>query len=251
MISMSLKSNIGDALRELKVMRANIPLAMAKAINLTANAVHAAEKQEISRVFDRPTPFTLNSLKVIGATPARLTARVWFKDKRGHPHYLVPQVYGGERQQKFFETVFTMIGLKAGEMTKEDIYIVPGSAARLDAYGNMSRGQIRQILSALGKAERTRGYSANRTAASARRKGRKLTQYFVGRPGGGKLPFGVWQRFGFAMGSAIKPVLIFIKKPKYKKRFDFYVIANRVASREYPLHLDRTLRSASNSSIAG
>jgi len=217
-------------------------VALAKALTFTAEAVRKAEKDEMLRVFDRPTPYTLRSLYLAWATPQKLEARVWFKGAdTGGFHYLKPQVYGGDRKQKLFESLFNTIGIQAGEMTRSEFYIVPGSAAKLDAYGNISRGQLRQILSALGKGARTLGYSANRTAASAKRKGKKLENYFVGAPGNGSQPFGVWQRFGFALGSAVKPVLVFVRKPRYKARFDFHGVAKRVAQIEFPGTLAREM----------
>jgi hypothetical protein len=222
-------------------------LAQAKALTFTAEAVRKAERAEMLRVLDRPTPYTLNSLYLKSARPDTLTARVWIKGADGAGfHYLKPQVFGGDRQQKLFESVFATIGIKAGRMTKNDFWIVPGSAARLDRYGNISRGQIRQLLSALGKAERTGGYSANRTKASAKRKGVALTQYFIGAPGGGKLPFGVWQRFGFASGSAVKPVLIFVKRPRYKARWNFETVARDTVDREWPAIYQRELKRVGN-----
>lgn len=242
--SASVKSTFESALANMKGREKQVRLAAAKAITFTIERVQTEEVREMQRIFDRPTPFTLNSIRKTTASPSNLQARVFLKDDgvRGHRHYLYPQIEGGTREQKFYETVFTMIGVKAGEMQRQDVYIVPGSGAKLDQYGNMSRGQIRQILSALGKAQRTAGYSANRTAASARRKGKRLVEYFIGRPGGGRLPFGVYMRTKFAFGSAIKPVLIFVKQPQYQKRFDFYGVAERTVIKEFPALFSKELR---------
>lgn len=245
MFKMDARSNINEALRNFKDWRVNVPLATAKALTFTGQAVQAAEKQEMPRVFDRPTPFTLNSLYLKPATWADLSVRVFFKDLRWKAHYLVPQVEGGNRPLKRFEQMLQSRGLMPVGM-----FAVPGSRADIDAYGNMSRGQLVKILSALNALPET-GYLANRSAASAARRARSkkpkaLTNYFVGRPTP-KDPIGVWERVG---KTGLRPILIFVKTPRYKKRFDFYGIANNVATREFPLNLDRTLRSASNMTTA-
>jgi hypothetical protein len=46
-------------------------------------------------------------------------------------------------------------------------------------------------------------------------------RYFVGQPGGGKEPLGVWARYHFAHGYAIRPVLLFVSMPHYQQRFPF------------------------------
>jgi hypothetical protein len=108
MFTLSVKSNIEDAVRDIRATREQIAIATAKALTFTAERVRDAERREIQQVFDRPTPFTMSSLFMSGATPARLEARVWFKDIGGYggsrknvgtaaAHYLVPQVYGGGR----------------------------------------------------------------------------------------------------------------------------------------------------------
>lgn len=240
MFTLSLKSNINDALRNFRDKRINIPLATAKALTFTAQDVQAAEKTEMVKVFDRPTPFTLNSLYLQGATPGRLTARVWFKDLRFKAHYLVPQVEGGDRPLKRFEKF-----LQAKGLLPVGMYAVPGERADLDAYGNMSRGQLVKILSALQALPET-GYLANRSQRSAKRRRKHLTDYYVGRPNPSS-PLGVWERIG---KTGLRPVLIFVKAPRYKKRFNFYGVAVDVSNARFPVHLDRALHSESNFSLA-
>jgi hypothetical protein len=240
MFSMDVRSNIGEAVRKLSDRRVNIPLATAKALTFTIQAVQAAEKTEMTKVFDRPTPFTLNSLYVQSATPSRLIARTWFKDLRFKAHYLVPQVEGGDRPLKRFEKFLQSKGLLPVGM-----FAVPGERAELDAYGNMSRGQLVKILSAL-QALPEAGYLANRSQRSAKRRRKQLVDYFVGRPKPAA-PMGVWQRIGT---TGLRPILIFVKAPHYKKRFDFYGIAVTVSNREFPLRLERALLSPSNAAMA-
>jgi hypothetical protein len=157
--------------------------------------------------------------------------------------YLSPIVYGGSRKVKAFEKSLQRKGLLPAGFAA-----MPGEAARMDAYGNMSAGQITQILSYF-QAFGEQGYSANITdkrkaamAKGSKRTGARGISYFVGRPGGGKLPLGVWQKTSFgAMGSAIKPVIIFTKSPAYRQQLDVPGIAQRAINERFVSELHRTM----------
>lgn len=211
--------------------RDQLPFAIAKAVTGTAQMVKKALEYEMPHAFDRPTPYTLGSLYLSPATKAIPVATVWLKDDAGKgtpaAKYLFPEIAGGARSVKRFEKRLQLMGLLPAGM-----YIVPGDAAVLDQYGNISAAQIEQILSALGAAEITSGFLANRTRASAARKGTALAEYFVGRPGGA--PLGVYRRFHFANGSAVKPIMIFVRQPIYRQRYRFQEIAAQVVSDEFP-----------------
>ncbi|WHT78554.1 hypothetical protein [Pseudomonas rhodesiae] len=228
MMRLEMRDNIDQIVKEMRgISRSKVPMAAAKALTFTAERVQAAEKAELARVFDRPTRWTLNSIFKRSATVTRLYARVWVKDEAssGVPasKYLPVHMEGGNRPHKRFEKALIHYGLMPADM-----YAVPGRRARMDGNGNISRGQIVQILSALGAAERVSGFMANRTKRSQRRN-RNAPDYFVGRPGNGTGPRGIWQR----VGSGARPILIFVKRPTYRRRFDFYGVANRVALAEF------------------
>ena len=228
MMGLEMRDNIDQIVKEMRgISRSKVPTAAAKALTFTAERVQAAEKAELARVFDRPTRWTLNSIFKRSATVTRLYARVWVKDEAssGVPasKYLPVHMDGGNRPHKRFEKALIHYGLMPADM-----YAVPGRRARMDGNGNISRGQIVQILSALGAAERVSGFMANRTKRSQRRN-RNAPDYFVGRPGNGTGPRGIWQR----VGSGARPILIFVKRPTYRRRFDFYGVANRVAQAEF------------------
>lgn len=171
--------------REVKKLLAALPAtasrAAEKAIDQTAKAIKKAIRKELRRVFDRPTPYTLNSLKVTLTKNHNMIASVWFKepDRMGQ-HYLVPQVDGGERELKGFER---SIGQQQ---------FIPGKAVKLNAYGNISTGQIRQIMSVLGLADRP-GYQANVTTKSAKRNTKQRDYVYLPNRWG-KLPPGIYRR---------------------------------------------------------
>lgn len=176
----TLKSLPGKAERAAKV-----------ALNKTGKVVKEEIVKEMKKVFEKPTRYTLNSLQM---TPAKQepVAKVWFKEPdRMQQHYLVPQVEGGERKLKGFERA-----LGIGQL-------YPTRSVRPDLYGNVSSGQIRQMLSVLGLAERSAGYSANLTAASAKRN-RKDRDYVVIRQRHGRLYPGVYLRFQTGPGFGAK-----------------------------------------------
>lgn len=249
MLTLSVQDNIAQTIREVEQkVGARVPAAIAAALSATAELVRIAERAEMRDVFDRPTPYTLNSLYVRKATTVSLSARVWLKGSNpGDPpstpaHYLAAQIAGGSRSWKKFESMLRSVNVLPAGM-----YAVPGSGAQVDAYGNMARSQIVQILSyfrSFGMA----GYSANMNAKGYARlkRGTKKRQgfaYFVGRPGD-RLPLGVWQRFTFAHGSAIKPVLIFVPSVRYRKVFDFAFVADAVVRREFNRQFEIALRRA-------
>lgn len=242
--SFSVKSNVAQLAQSLRIEREDLPKRVATALTWTALEVRKSLREEMQRVFDRPTPFTLNAFFVKPATMADLTAVVWLKNRTVEdwmnvkPHYLEPQVFGGARPLKPFEARLQRAGILPAGM-----FAVPGEGARLDQYGNMSRGQIVQILSQLRTFTES-GFDAHPTgSARSRRNVAKAGQFFVGRPGGGKLPLGVWQRAGRG-ARQLKPVLIFVRAPRYSERLKFYELAERTAQREFPIQFERAAREA-------
>lgn len=214
--------------------RDQLPYATARALTNTTLAAKAALRQEMVRVFDRPTPFTLNSLFVTPASKRKLEAVVLAKDldnKGGGSARLrtAPQIRGGQRDFKRFEGALRRAGLLGN-----DEQAVPGQAATLDAYGNMSRGQIVQIL-AWFQAFAESGYKANTTAtgrkkAAAGTRRRQGYRYFYKRDGKGR---GIYKATRFAAGSAIQPVLMFVRRAQYRPRLDMAGVVNQVAATQF------------------
>ena len=181
--------------------------ACAIALNKTGKLIKEAEVAEMKAVFDNPTSYTLNSLKLTPATKDNLQATVWFKqpDRMGQ-HYLVPQVDGGQRKLKGFER-----GVGLGELT-------PALGAKLNRYGNVSPGQIRQILSVLGKAETSAGFMANITDRSRRRNTKERDFVVIDNRQRGHLPMGVYQRFQTGAGFGAKTKRTFLDRSKSYQR---------------------------------
>lgn len=244
MIEINVKHNFDQAIKLLSQnLRKQVPYATAQTLNKMAEYVKRATVSEMKQKFDRPTSFTLDSLYIEIATKQKLTARVYVKDRdlvksKALSKSIGHQFSGGQRIRKRLEFWFT----RAGYISSNE-YLVPASGAILDDYGNMSRGQITKVLSQLQAGSDATSY---RSSSARSRAKRAVTGYFWSR--GGKLKRGVWQRFGFAAGSAVKPVLLVSKAPIYKQRIDMDRLAKQVISRdfdaEFKKQFDEAVRTA-------
>lgn len=211
-----------------------------RAVLYAARVVKEAEVEEMKRCFNSPTNFTLNAFRVT-FDKKNITSTVEIKDGywTRSQNYLETQRYGGKRRFKAFELALSAVGvLPHGWLA------VPGQGAEMDSFGNMKAGQIRQILSWFDAAERVLGSTQNMgtKGRDKRRKGTKKSrgfEYFAAQPGfrigrgswkNGKtqtLTPGIYRRTYFGFGSAIKPVLIFVKEASYKPIFKFDEVAQR------------------------
>lgn len=244
---MNLKININTAGLKLKlgdVVERQIPFAAARALTQTAKQAQAAVRTHMLEVFDRPTPYTLNSTFVRPATKTRLVARVWLKDESvkaiAPAKYLLPQVEGGGRRLKRSE-----IALQNAGILPPGWYLVPGKSVKLDGWGNVPRGVIVQIISDL-RASPEVGFRANRlTKAQARERGKRFreSRYFVVRPGSKAQP-GIYRKIESAFGRAAQPVFIFTAQPQYTRRLNFYGVVERVVRSNLEDNLAASLSDA-------
>jgi hypothetical protein len=210
------------------VARDDVPFVTAYALTKTGQDVKAAEYSEMQRVFDRPTRYALNSLQLKTATKQDLTAVVDYKLFGGVPaeRYLGPNVEGGARRHKSHERAL----ISAGVM-RSDEFAVPGKGAVLDTYGNMKGGHLSRILS---QVRASRDPTQNMTAKSRKRSIKSAGgQYFVLRDSSAAP--GIYQRSGSR--GPIVPVLLFVRAPKYQRRFDFYGVGQRIFSQNIASHV--------------
>lgn len=212
----------------------NKQLRFATAVALTKTAVEVRKdlQAEQRRVFDRPKPWTLNSMYVKPATKQILEAHVGHKDfaPKGTAagKYLQPQIEGGQRPLKRFEKLLQARGLLPAGM-----YAVPGKGVRLDQYGNMSVGQLQQVLSNLGAQ-----FDAYQNTPRVNAKGkRSQKRYFAATISGTP---GIWER----LPAGVRPVIVFVRSPSYRQRYDFFGVAQRSAERHLPRQADAAIRRA-------
>jgi len=103
-VKFSIDLDISAATKLTKALLKQVLFAMAKALTQTAVQAQTDIVQAMTQVFDRPTPYTLNSTYVSPATKDRLEATVKLKDvsAKGLPatKYLAAEVFGGTRNAK-------------------------------------------------------------------------------------------------------------------------------------------------------
>lgn len=171
-----------------------LPFAGAKGLTDTARQVQAAETRHISEAFDRPTPFTRRAVGYTPANKQNLTTTIFVRDAQAK--YLIPQAVGGRRDFKPFEEKFAL--------SESPKVALPARAAKLNAYGNISKAQILRIARDVN------------SSGNAKR-------FFKGVPRGAKHPDGIYARVN--NNTRIEPVMVFATEAVYEKRFEFSEIA--------------------------
>lgn len=207
----------------------DLAVAASWALNDTAADVLEHVQKRMDEVFDRPTRFAKNAFTVRGARPNKLEASVEERPSVGKRHFLKVQERGGPRGNTGLESLLQSRLAYDGQITA----IVPAGGAKLDAFGNWSRGERNQALSAV---QSQRDATANTTTAS-RKRNRKRAGFFVPRSGS-KLSAGIWKR---APDGSISKVLHFTSAvPVYDKRLGFFDGAAGVHAAKLPGHMRRT-----------
>lgn len=236
------KANVDAAVRVVTALPKQLRFAASLAANAALGQARGAIQQRMQQVFDRPTPYVLRGAVAIDNTSRdNLTGSIALATGSatdagnlppGKP--LLAEVKGGARRYKRSELLLQRAGiLPAGQLA------VPGRGARIDAYGNMQRGQILEILAWFrthtvrqSSAGQRNSWRDNITDAGMARKragtrNRVGYEYFAVKPGGrGGLKPGIYRRqlAGRMVGPvSSKPVavLIFVPRAQYTQRLDF------------------------------
>lgn len=250
-----------DAVRQkLGSLSKQANFAASKALNETAKKVQQATHDEMRKVFDRPTPYTLRSMKVERSDKRNLTAIVKLRDDapgKGTPWVkaLGHHFDGGDRNWRKFEGALMRIGILPAGMAA-----VPPKdsswAMQLDAYGNIPRGKLVQLLSYF-QAFGEQGYKANMTDKRKRQLAKfgktdggyktiNGVQYFaVPRRIGIARHFhpGIWARRSVG-GVDVAPAILFVRKPRYQRSIDLERIARLIISNEFNAIFSRELAAA-------
>lgn len=224
-----------------------VPFATALALTKTAQFVQRKIIDEMSRAFDRPKKYTLNSTWVRPATKRSLWAEVKIKDaafKSAPPiRWISHNIRGGGRKRKGFESAL----IRAGAMPANS-WAVPSRFAMLDGHGNLATSEINRMLSDL---KARRDPLQNSTSASRGRRKRSRTKrptfYFSTYPVTPRtvhLKPGVYKRTHFGFGAAIKPVILFTGAQRYRKRFRFFEIAEQTGRMRWPIEFGLAMRQA-------
>ena len=260
---MKMELNTAEVLAAFDTAPGQVAYATMLALNRTADTIKAELQWEMNRAFDKPTPWFLNSIRPSYATKTKLVAEIGYywkaKDRSENGDasrsMVEPHVYGGSRHYKAMEVRLFKSGL-----LPEGWNVVPGGAANLDAFGNMSQGQITQILNVLQTYTEAGYNTANSKTIAKLEKGNKKKgtygfTYWVNppptsQPAKGKhLPPGVYQRVYTGFGTSLKPVLIFVKRAAYKARLDFWGISKRAAERDMVNNFKEALDMATKTAL--
>lgn len=241
-----IRADVKSATRELnRVQREQVPFATSKAINEVLKTAAPAVKDEMRRVFDRPTPWTLNSYRVLKwANKRSLTGVVGFKDMdyKGGPGgkassaagaYLQPHMQGGARAPKGLELLLRRRGLLGATE-----FVVPSSYVPRDRFGNVSRGTIQKILANVGAL--TDAHSNTPTGGA--RGGKKKSEYFFTRRGvrGARLT-AIWQR---RADTAIPVFIVVSGAPTYRRVFDHAKVVQTEVNRRFAGEFQKALAFA-------
>lgn len=229
MLTISVTSDLEQRVSQFaRIANDQVPFATAVALTRTAKLAKQEIERQLPSLIDRPTAFTMKGFRLWPASKRSLVATVDFRQSmtggNAAKDYLAPLVYGGVRRVKNFERALQRSGV-----LPQGYAAVPGSAAKIDGFGNMSRAQLGQVLASVG---------------AAKPKARKITQrYFVAARGKGSLAPGVW----LAEGRSVRPVLMFVKQPAYKARLNIAGIASQVINQRFATELDAAMQQAMSS----
>lgn len=254
---------LAGVVKNLSAVQKQVRFATAVALTRTAKDVEKAMIGEFKAKFDAPTPTALRGFRTKTATRENLTAEVLLKDRPlgGKNLNSISQILGhhfsgGGRIKKQLEVI-----LEQNNFISASEYVVPGQAARLDRYGNISRGQIVQILSQIGI--KRLGFDSNPTNSARSRRNvamagvifwsygpnssrRRLVDpssgIEYGYQGGAasRLPKGAWIR----NGRSVRPILLAVRRPNYRKRFDLNLTADGVVNKKFDGHFNAALAVA-------
>lgn len=234
------KVDVDDARRVLSASERDVRFATVRTLTSLAKRSERDLVATMTRRFDRPKPWTLRGTYTRPATMRALQSEVGMKDRvagksRQSPAQLLAhQFTGGRRTTKGLELWLQRAGLiSSGEA------VVPGGRARLDRYGNISRGQISQVMSQLRVGPDASAYASS--SARSTRGRRRGGAYFWAR-GGGHLARGVWHRL--PSGALNGPVLLVTRQPVYRRAIDLARIAEQAVGRFAQSEFDAALQAA-------
>ncbi len=117
-------ADLRDLSKQLQSLKKQIPFATAQALTSVARQIQEAEKAQMRKVLQSPTPFTVNAVGSVGARKDNLVAKVFVRDIAAG--YLDPFEFGG-------------------------VHKLNGSALlnpkniKLNKYGNLPRNKLSQL----------------------------------------------------------------------------------------------------------
>ncbi|MFS2103577.1 hypothetical protein [Ralstonia sp. Ralssp135] len=127
MLDISVRFDVKALNKQLDALSSKqLPFAAAQAINVVAKKLQAAEQENMRKVLDKPTPFTLSSVSVKLANKTSQTAMVFVKDIAAA--YLLPYEEGGQNKLNS-RALIKPVGQKVNQ------------------YGNLPRATVKRLAS--------------------------------------------------------------------------------------------------------
>lgn len=241
------------------IERRQFPFAVMQTINDALFETRDEWQDTMSRVFDRPTRWTLQAVLYRKATKESLYGELFLRDEVGDgiapDKYLRFEVRGGQRAAKRSEVLLRRAGILGGGE-----FIVPARRAPLDEFGNVPARTITAILSDLQaqfdetqnstlKSRRSRlgknrkGRLFKRADLKVRR-GRRRAVYFYNPKQRGKLPRGIFRKVRTAFGVSLEGVLMIVRGTHYEPIYDVFAISNRVFNESFARRWPDNLNAA-------
>ena len=227
MFTIRSSGSIAQMIAEVKGIPARvIPYAASTALTRCAQRAQKVDlPAEMRRVFNNPTPYAINSLFVQPSTKDTLSARVMVKNTAGRgvvpENFLFPEVAGGGRKNKGFETWLRYSGF----IGSGDHAIPVKDSHLLDAYGNVSGPVTRGLMSALLDSK------GGATTYKLNAKGKKVIDK-RGRAGGLIFAISKGKNRGLfeKKGDVVRKIFHFTSKaPVYRQRLDFTAVVQKTA----------------------
>lgn len=228
-------NGIDDAIKSLDALeKEQLPFALALTATWTAQDVQAEEKKVIASVFDNPSPYVINSVRVKAAKKNNPIAAVWVNDgstgSGGNiAETLSAEIWGGKRKPKGFTRVMYSKGI-----LKKGKYLVPAPNAKRNQYGNISKATLKKVISDLENPTSKKG---------------RIKYFMLDDDNGVSSAWNnvIWKKLG---RNDMEPFLIITDEaPSYKKRLPFYEVAERIINKQFPINFEKAMDYAIASSI--
>lgn len=202
-------------------------------LNRTAKIAANDVKEQMKKVFNRPTPFALNSIRIKFADKKDKNpyAELNFKDKSNtQPPFILPEVEGGARPQKPFEKAFARGGEGAALLKAPYEYMIPTRAAPLDQYGNVKGSVISNMISDIVGATKA-GYNAKTKGGKSGGGPKYRAVYANGRP-----------MIMYTAASKAYPILVGVTKVQYRKRLYFAETITKSYDKNFEIEYSKAIK---------
>ncbi|MGK0269493.1 MAG: hypothetical protein ACI88H_000124 [Cocleimonas sp.] len=228
-------NGIDDAIKSLDALeKEQLPFALALTATWTAQDIQAEEKKVIAHVFDNPSPYVINSVRVKAARKDNPIAAVWVNDgstgKGGNiAETLSAEIWGGRRKPKGFTQVMRTKGI-----LKSNQYLSAAPNARRNQYGNISKASLKKVISDLENPNNPKG---------------RVKYFMLDDDSGAGSAWNnvIWKKLG---RNDMEPFLIISDEaPSYKKRLPFFEVAERILKKQIPINFEKAMDHAIASSI--